>query len=104
LARRFAERVDAHPDFERLAPAPLSTVCFRAHPRGLDDEAALDDLNWRLLEAVNQSGEAFLSHTRLRGRFTIRMVISHLRTNEEQINRAWEKTVETLQSLMLRAV
>src|SRR5215470_1629868 len=104
LARRFAERVDAHPDFERLAPAPLSTVCFRAHPRGLDDEAALDDLNRRLLEAVNQSGEAFLSHTRLRGRFTIRMVISHLRTNEEQINRAWEKTVETLQSLMPGAV
>jgi aromatic-L-amino-acid decarboxylase len=99
LARRFAERVDAHPDFERLAPAPLSTVCFRAHPRGLDDEATLDDLNRRLLEAINQSGEAFLSHTRLRGRFTIRMVISHLRTNEEQINRVWALALEKLRSL-----
>jgi aromatic-L-amino-acid decarboxylase len=99
LARRFAEQVDAHPEFERLAPAPLSTVCFRAHPRGMDDEAALDDLNERLLQAINQSGEAFLSHTRLRGRFTIRMVISHLRTNEEQINRVWALAVEKLRFL-----
>ena len=99
LARRFAEQVDAHPEFERLAPAPLSTVCFRAHPRGMDDETALDDLNERLLQAINQTGEAFLSHTRLRGRFTIRMVISHLRTNEEQINRVWALAVEKLRAL-----
>src|SRR5262245_61669168 len=104
LARRFAEWVDAHPEFERLAPAPLSTVCFRAHPRGVDDETALDDLNQRLLEAINQSGEAFLSHTRLRGRFTIRMVISHLRTNEEQVNRVWALAVEKLHSLFTASV
>jgi aromatic-L-amino-acid/L-tryptophan decarboxylase len=99
LARRFAGRIDAHPEFERLAPVPLSTVCFRAHPRGMDDETALDGLNERLLQAINQSGEAFLSHTRLRGRFTIRMVISHLRINQEQIDRVWAIAVEKLQSL-----
>lgn len=99
LARRFAEQVDAHPEFERLAPTPLSTVCFRAHPGGMDDETALDDLNERLLQAINQNGEAFLSHTRLRGRFTIKMVISHLRTNEEQINRVWALAVEKLRAL-----
>ena len=100
LARRFAEQVDAHPDFERLAPVPLSTVCFRAHPRGLDDEDALNDLNERLLQAINQTGEAFLSHTKLRGQFTIRLVISHLRTDEEQINRVWEIAHERLRALM----
>jgi aromatic-L-amino-acid/L-tryptophan decarboxylase len=100
LARQFSEQIDGHPDFERLAPTPLSTVCFRARPRGVDDEAALDDLNDRLLQTINQTGEAFLSHTRLRGRFTIRLVISHLRTNEEQVNRVWEIIVGALQSLI----
>ncbi|MGE0132832.1 MAG: aspartate aminotransferase family protein [Blastocatellales bacterium] len=104
LAREFANQIDEHPDFERLAPVPLSTVCFRAHPRGIDDEEALDVLNRKLLEAVNQTGEAFLSHTRLRGRFTIRLVISHLRTDEEQINRVWEIAGERLQSFMRGAV
>lgn len=105
LAQQFAKRIDEHPDFERLAPAPLSTVCFRAHPRGprgVDDEAALDDLNERLLQGINQTGEAFLSHTKLRGRFTIRLVISHLRTNEEQINRVWAIAQERLQSFQYR--
>ncbi len=99
LAHRFAEKIDAHPGFERLAPVPLSTVCFRAHPRGMDDDIALDDLNERLLNAINQTGETFISHTRLRGRFTIRMVISHLRTNEEHINRVWRIVNEKLRSL-----
>ncbi|MGH9834789.1 MAG: pyridoxal phosphate-dependent decarboxylase family protein [Blastocatellia bacterium] len=100
LAGRFAEQVDAHPDFERLAPVPLSTVCFRAHPRGLDDEDALNDLNERLMRAINQTGEAFLSHTKLRGRYTIRLVISHLRVNEDHVNRVWEIAQERLRALM----
>jgi aromatic-L-amino-acid decarboxylase len=102
LARWFAEQVDEHPDFERLAPVPLSTVCFRAHPRGLDNEDALNDLNERLMQAINQTGEAFLSHTKLRGRFTIRLVISHLRVNEGQINRVWEIAQEKLRSNQYR--
>jgi aromatic-L-amino-acid decarboxylase len=59
LGHEFAAWVDESPTFERLAPTPFSTVCFRAHPRGIDDEGALHHLNARLLEAVNASGEAF---------------------------------------------
>ena len=90
LAQRFAQRVDEHSHFERLAPVPLSTVCFRAHPPGLDDEAALNQLNAQLLQAINETGAAFLSHTKLAGRFVIRLVVSHLRTDETQLNRVWE--------------
>lgn len=90
LARRFAAWVDESPDFERLAPAPLSTVCFRAHPRGLDDARALDRLNERLLSAVNASGEVYLSHTRLRDRYTLRLAIGNIRTGEQHVARAWE--------------
>ncbi len=89
LARQFAGWVDAHSELERLAPVPLSTVCFRAHPRGMDDEA-LDHFNERLMQAVNQTGETFLSHTKLSGRFAIRLVVSHLRTNETHVARVRE--------------
>jgi aromatic-L-amino-acid decarboxylase len=91
LARLFASWIDDHPDFERIAPVPFSVVCFRARPSGdpRSDEA-LDRLNEELLEAVNASGDVFLSHTRLNGRFVLRLAIGHLRTTEQHVARAFE--------------
>jgi aromatic-L-amino-acid decarboxylase len=68
---------------------PFSTVCFRCRPPGYDD-AALDSLNQRLLEGVNATGEVFLSHTRLRGRYALRLAVGNLRTTEAHVRRAWE--------------
>ena len=72
MAQALAGWVDADPDFERLAPVPFSTVCLRYRPRDLAGREAepevaahLDDLNARLMDAVNRTGEVFLSHTRL---------------------------------------
>jgi aromatic-L-amino-acid decarboxylase len=91
LARLFAEWVDADPDFERLAPVPFSVVCFRAKPRGREwSEADLEALNQRLLDAMNATGEVFLSHTKLNGRFTLRLAVGNLRTEERHVARAWE--------------
>jgi aromatic-L-amino-acid decarboxylase len=91
LAERFAGWVDADPDWERLAPTPFSTVCFRYAPRAAaGDEAALDRANEALMAAVNASGEVFLSHTRLRDRFTIRLAVGNLRTEPRHVERAWE--------------
>ena len=65
LAQTFAAWVDAHPDFERLAPAPFSVVCFRAKPAGRAwTEAELAALNERIMTRVNAGGEVFISHTR----------------------------------------
>jgi aromatic-L-amino-acid decarboxylase len=96
LAERFAAWVDADPSWERLAPVPFSTVCFRFRPTrlaGREDEpevrAELDALNTRLMDAVNRTGEVFLSHTRLRDRFTIRMAIGNLHTEPRHVERAW---------------
>ena len=50
----------------------------------------LDDVNTRLMDAVNRSGEVFLSHTRLRNRFTIRLAVGSLHTRERHVERAWE--------------
>ncbi|MCY4024695.1 MAG: pyridoxal-dependent decarboxylase, partial [Acidobacteria bacterium] len=118
LARLFAAWVDESPDFERLAPVPFSVVCFRAAPRGnavagagnagpdeaipaasgaIDAEA--DALNERLIEAVNATGEVFLSHTRLEGRFTVRLAVGHVRTEERHVRRAWDLLNEKLRAL-----
>jgi aromatic-L-amino-acid decarboxylase len=95
LAREFADRIDAHPDFERVAPVPFGVVCFRARPREITLSAPdLDAFNERLLEAVNATGEVFLSHTRLNGLFVIRMAIGHLRTTDEHTARAWQLLCE----------
>ncbi len=96
LAQEFARRVDDDPDWQRLAPVPFSTVCFRWRPAALagreDDSAIaarLDEANAAIMAAVNASGEAFLSHTRLSGRFTIRVAIGNLRTEARHVERAW---------------
>ena len=89
LARELADAVDADPDWECLAPNPFSTVCLRWRPGHLD-EAAVDRANAAIMDAVNRSGEVFLSHTRLDGRFTIRVSIGNLRTERRHVERAWE--------------
>jgi aromatic-L-amino-acid decarboxylase len=97
LARLFAGWVDADPDFERLAPVPFSVVCFRANPGGkARTEAELETLNQRLLDAMNASGEVFLSHTKLNGRFTLRLAVGNLRTEERHVARAWQLAREQL--------
>ncbi len=104
LARQFAELVDSHSDFERLAPVPLSTVCFRARWQGMDDQELLNHFNEQLLQAINHSGEAFLSHTKLSGSFALRLVVSHLSTNEAHLGRVWAIAQEQLRLLKDRTV
>jgi aromatic-L-amino-acid decarboxylase len=89
LARMFGDWVDGAPDFERLAPVPFSVVCFRALPPAEAAEEEIDALNERLLESVNNTGEIFISHTRLDGRYTLRLAIGNLRTTEAHVTRAW---------------
>jgi aromatic-L-amino-acid decarboxylase len=89
LARQFAGWVDVAPDFVRVAPVPFSTVCFRYTPAGASGER-LDQLNEALLNRVNAGGEVYLSHTKLNGRFTLRLAVGNLRTTEAHVARAWE--------------
>ena len=106
LARLFAEWVDASGDFERLAPVPFSVVCFRALPGGPVDAAAdatattaIDAFNERLLEAVNNSGSIFISHTKLDGRYALRLAIGNLHTTEAHVASAWSLLQEQAQLL-----
>ncbi|HEX9367179.1 MAG TPA: pyridoxal-dependent decarboxylase [Vicinamibacterales bacterium] len=84
LARVFAEWVDKSDVFERVAPVPFSVVCFRLRGGAADDE------HQRVLDRINASGEVFLSHTKLDGRFVLRLAIGNLNTTERHVARAWE--------------
>jgi aromatic-L-amino-acid decarboxylase len=96
LAQTLASWVDAHPDFERLAPVPFSVVCFRWKPAGRSlTEKELDAANEKLIDLVNASGDTFMAHTRLRGRLSLRVAIGHIRTEERHVRRAWELITES---------
>jgi aromatic-L-amino-acid decarboxylase len=108
LAREFASRVEESDEWELLAPVPFSVVCFRAvetaegeseGESGEGREARLEALNERLMETVNATGELFLSHTKLNGRFTLRLAVGNIRTEESHVRRAWELLNEKLSEL-----
>ena len=82
LAELFEGWVRGEPGWELCAPRPFSLVCFRRE--------GSDEANEELLRRVNESGEVFLSHTRLGGRFVLRLAVGNARTTEDDVRRAWE--------------
>jgi aromatic-L-amino-acid decarboxylase len=82
LAELFERWVREEPGWELCAPRPFSVVCFRRE--------GSDEANEALLERVNRSGEIFISHTRLDGRYVLRLAIGHESTTEDDVRRAWE--------------
>jgi aromatic-L-amino-acid/L-tryptophan decarboxylase len=82
LAELFEGWVRGEPGWELCAPRPFSVVCFRRD--GSDEE------NEAILERVNASGELFISHTRLRGWYVLRLAVGNERTSEADVRRAWD--------------
>jgi aromatic-L-amino-acid decarboxylase len=82
LARLFEDWVRNEPGWELCAPRPFSVVCFRRE--GSDED------NERLLAAVNATGEIFISHTKLAGRYVLRLAIGNARTTEADVRQAWD--------------
>ena len=89
LAREVAAWIDAEPDWQRVAPVPFSTVVFRYAPEGRADQD-LDRVNRAIMDGVNATGEAFLSHTVLNGRLCLRLALGNLRTRRRHLEGVWE--------------
>jgi aromatic-L-amino-acid decarboxylase len=88
LAGEFATWVEADPDWVVAAPQMFSLVCFRYAPTGVASEE-LDAINLRILERVNASGRAYMSHARLHGRVVIRLAIGNYKTERRHVEEAW---------------
>ncbi len=90
MAAEFERRLINTGNFEILAPRLFSLLCFRYHPEGNLDEEQLDRLNEELLNALNATGRIYISHTRLKGRYTLRFMVAQTNTAMEHINEAWQ--------------
>jgi aromatic-L-amino-acid decarboxylase len=86
LAQEFAEWVRGNASFELAAPAPLNLVCFR-HKAG-------DDANQTIMDRLNESGDLFLTHTKLNGKLTLRLCVGQTNTEERHVQKAWSRIRE----------
>ena len=95
IARWLEQQVIAHPDFETLAPVPLSLVCFRYKPSDIAGTENLNRVNEELLGKLNATGRIFLTHTKLNGQYTLRMSVAGTQTTHQHVVQAWEFIKET---------
>lgn len=93
LANEFASWVEAKRDWEVLAPHPFSVVCFRYKTEAMSEEEA-ERVNARIMETVNASGDVFISHTKVDGKYALRLAIGNLRTQRSDVEAAWEAIEE----------
>jgi aromatic-L-amino-acid/L-tryptophan decarboxylase len=88
----FAKWVDESKEFERLAPVTMNLVCFRLNPskgKSRDDEAKLEELNKKLMDELNASGKIYLTHTKLKGKYSLRLCIGQTNTEFGHVQDAW---------------
>lgn len=95
LADDLAVKIGNQPGVELMAPVNFATVCFRFRPERItgskeEIETQLEELNSRVMSEANASGEVFLSHTKLKGKYTLRLVFGHLRTTQEDVEMVWD--------------
>ncbi|HRK28292.1 MAG TPA: pyridoxal-dependent decarboxylase [Chitinophagales bacterium] len=96
LARQLAQEMQQTPWIEILAPVTLNLICFRAVPPQLaGNQTALNNFNATFMANLNQTGKLYLSHTKLRGNYSLRMVTGQTRLTERHLTEAWQQIQET---------
>ncbi|MEO8579864.1 MAG: pyridoxal-dependent decarboxylase [Gemmatimonadales bacterium] len=98
IARQLGDQIDANPHLERMADVNFSTVVFRHRPPGVSGRD-LDVHNEQVLKKVNEAREVYLSHTRVRGSYALRVAIGNVHTTEMHTRRALELVKEAGQAL-----
>ena len=88
-AQRLENEIENSEDFEMLAPVPVNLLCFRYNDGKMNEEE-LNTYNERLLKKVNGTGKIFITHTKLNGKYTLRLVGGHPELTKGHMERAWE--------------
>lgn len=101
LAQKLFKIIENDTSFEIMAPVPLNTVCFRYRPRQITNQNEINRLNEILLAKINQTGQMYLTHTKLNGNYVIRMVTAQTNVQEDHVLKAWKKIKETAKELMI---
>jgi glutamate/tyrosine decarboxylase-like PLP-dependent enzyme len=102
LARHLEKVIEGSPDLELLAAGPLTAVCFRYVPPGLDDEQSLDLLNQAIMEDLQVGGRAFLAGTDVSGRFALRSCALHYELDEGHVQAIVDAVTDAGQSRVQR--
>lgn len=98
LAKGLAKKIEAHESFEILAPVSLNMVCFRYRKEGASEEQ-LNESNQTLIAKINDSGEAYLTHTKIKGKYTIRLVIGQTYVEQRHVDKTWGLVLRMMEEL-----
>lgn len=96
LAETLEQKIKNQSQFELMAPRVLSLVCFRWRPEPVQDPNELDQLNEALLHRLNRTGQLYLTHTRVKGQYTLRWVIGQTYVEQHHIDQAWNVLMTTI--------
>lgn len=98
IAGKLAEMISREPGFELLTPVTLNTVCFRYKPAGLNEEE-INSVNEKLNHLLNDSGKLYLTHTKIRGMYALRMVTAQTNVTMNHVTNSWKQIIEAARSL-----
>jgi aromatic-L-amino-acid decarboxylase len=104
MAGEMKQWIEEHDDFEMLAPATMNVLCFRFNPGNVDSEEKLNEINEQLLHEINQTGEIYMTHTKLSGQYTLRLVIAQTDVEKKHVEKAWKVIQEKAEELSFRGI
>lgn len=103
LAANLAKVIEQRNDFEILAPVDFNLICFRYKPANASEEI-LNQVNAQILHAINESGKAYLTHTKLNGKYTLRLVIGQTNVTQQHVDAVWELILAEVAKLQAKAL
>ena len=100
ITKELAEKIVLDKDFEILAPVNFTLICFRYKPQKINSEEELNKINEELLHSVNNTGKLFITHTKLNGKYSLRLVAAQTNVTKKHLEKAWELIKQKADSLI----
>jgi aromatic-L-amino-acid decarboxylase len=98
-AGELARQIKQSSDFELFEPQNMGLVCFRYQPPGESDAEKRNRLNEKLMQTLNASGRIYLTHTKVEGLVTLRLVVGQTNVTRKHVQDAWKLIRETAREI-----